>query len=185
MKGLRAANRYAKSFLKLGIDQGKVEELYADMKLVANTIHDSRDLAVMLHSPIVKSDNKITVLKKIFESKISKPSMEFISLITRKRRETLLEEIANEVVKQYKDYKGIMTAEVIAAVSMSEDMKKKILAMISEKAGSQVELIEKTDPSLIGGFIIKFGDRQYDASVAHRLKELRKVFSDNPFIREM
>ncbi|MCB0396569.1 MAG: ATP synthase F1 subunit delta [Flavobacteriales bacterium] len=184
MHGSRAANRYAKSLYQLSIDQGVLEEVYADMRMIGQSLHDSKDLVSLLKSPIVKTDRKWKVLETIYNGKVNKVTLAFIRLMTQNKREALLEMIGEHFVFLYKQYKGIITAEVTAAVSLDEDMKKKILSIIGKTAGSNIEIVEKTDPSLIGGFIIKFGDKQYDASVAHRLKELKKAFSENPYLPE-
>jgi len=98
-------------------------------------------------------------------------------LLVNNKRETLLSETATQFVGLYKASKNIVTAEVSSAFSLDEEQKKNIVALL--KHDGEVEIIEKIDPSLIGGFIVRVGDKQIDASVATKFKNLRKEISLN------
>src|ERR1051325_12143905 len=120
MKGTRAAGRYAKSLGDLANEQGSLEKVYADMNLIHKTCEETRDLSLLLKNPIVKTDKKQSILKEIFSGKISKLTEQFILLLTSKRRESLLEDIANSFVEQYKVRKKILTAIITTAQGLDE-----------------------------------------------------------------
>lgn len=184
MLGTKLANRYAKSLLQLAIERGEVEQVYADMNLVAKTCKENKDLALLLRSPIIKTDKKRNILIEIFSEKLGKTAMSFIEIITNKKREYFLEKIADEFSVQYKANKNITTATVTTTLQLDKNLKEKILVLIKNKTKSEVDLIEKTDEKLIGGFILRIGDTQIDSSIQRKLNDLKKSFSENPFVKE-
>ncbi len=185
MKGLRVSYRYAKSLLGLAIEQNLLEQVYADMSLIADTSRVSRDFVVLLRSPIVKTDKKISVIEKVFEGRLSPISSGFIRIITRHHRENYLPEIAESFVSQYKAYKQIAQAEVTTATALDTATRERIIRLVEQTEGRKVEIDEKVDPSILGGLIVKVGDKQYDGSISRKLKELKKDFSKNAYISKL
>ncbi len=185
MSGIRIASRYAKSLLNLCIEQGQLDLVQADMKLLDEAMDANRDLRVMLASPVVKADKKIDILNMIFKDKLSVVTMSFITLLAKKGREGLLHEVAESFNLQVHTHKGIAEAVVTSAVALDPSSRQRILDSAIKLAGSKVELQEKVDASLIGGFILKVGDKQIHSSLVNRLKLLRREFADNPYIPEI
>lgn len=181
----RVASRYVKSLLDLAVTQGSLEKVHADMKLFDSTIESSRDLALMLKSPVIKHDKKLAILTAIFKGKVTDLTMAFIEILTRKNREPLLIEIANEFHNAYNVYKGIGKANVTTTVPMDENTRKQFIAIVKQLSNkTEVELDEKIDKELIGGFILNVADKQIDASIKNQLKKLQLKFSENPYIKE-
>jgi F-type H+-transporting ATPase subunit delta len=183
MKQTIVASRYAKSLLDLTMEKGNLEQVKQDMELIAKTAHESREFSNFIKNPIIKSDKKIAVLKEIFSSNISEISLAFIDLITRKKREAYLVLIAQEFLKQYNIHKQIMTAVITTARGIDESLRSKVLKMVTDSTKYEIELMEKVDPSLIGGFILEFGDKRIDTSISHKLSRLKREFKDNPYIK--
>jgi len=184
MQGTKVASRYAKSLLGLALETGVLEKVYADMKLISTTCKANPELSLMLRSPIIKSDKKEVILKEIFAGKVDKLTMSFIDIITRKRREMYLEVIAAAFIEQYKANKKILTAIVTTAAGLDDELRAKVLAAVKNSLNSEVELHEKVNADLIGGFIIRVGDRQDDTSIRTKLLKLNTVFKENPYIKE-
>jgi F-type H+-transporting ATPase subunit delta len=174
------ATRYAKSLLQLAVEQGKLEPVHADMQLVKSVYDGNKEFANFLNSPIISTDKKLAVLKSIFDGKISDITLGFFSILTAKRREMYVGDIAKAFISQYKEHKGITTAVVTSAAGIDGNSRAKILELVKQQARGEVELVEKVDPSLIGGFILRIGDKQVDASIARKLTQLRKTFAENP-----
>lgn len=179
MKGSLAAKRYAKSLLSLALEQGTIDAVRADMLLVRQGVSDSHDLKSLLTSPIIKSEKKIAILSEIFKGKISELSEKFIALVTTKGREALLPAIANAYEEAYREHKNISTVEVTSAIALSDEQKKKILALAAKQGVENAEVIEKVDPALIGGFVMRMGDRQIDASISNRINTLKQELIKN------
>ena len=181
MKGSRISSRYAKSLLGLAKETGKLDKLYEDMKLVSQTCQANKELMLLLKSPIVKSGKKIQVLDKLFSSQLDDLSKSFLELITKGGREGMLVEIALGFQELYKRENKIVTALVKSAYGLDDSLRKKVLKIIKDATNSEVELVEREDKGLIGGFVLRLGDRQYDASIQNKLNDLRKSFSQQKF----
>lgn len=181
----RVAARYVKSLLGLAVEQNALEAVHKDMQLFANACENSRDLVSLLKSPIIKHDKKRAVLDKIFRGKVHELTHAIIDIITRKNREPLLPEIAASFHYAYNEYKGIGKASVITPVPLDAKLRKEVEAIaqkLSQK--KEVELQEKIDADLIGGFVLNVGDQQIDASIKSKLKSLKVKFSENPYVKE-
>lgn len=185
MSGIRIASRYAKSLLDLCIEKGYLDAVQADMKVLDAAIDGNRDLRVMLSSPVVKADKKVDILERIFKSNVSEVTMAFITLLTKKGREGLLSEIVDSFNNQLRAHQGISKASVISAVALDASSKAKVLEAAVKLAGGKVELVESIDASLIGGFVLKVGDKQIDTAISSRIKALKREFEDNPYIPEL
>lgn len=182
MKGTKSAPRYAKSLMSLAIEQKSLEEAFADMKLIDDTCDQNRELQIVLKSPVIKADKKQAVMNAVFKDKLSPITAGFVKLIIAHRRENILHEIADSFVRQYKAHKNIGVAEIITSSPLKADAKAKILAELKKQEGREMEIVEKVDPSLIGGLIVRVGDKQYDGSISRKISDLKKEFSKNPYI---
>ncbi|MFN3342324.1 MAG: ATP synthase F1 subunit delta [Flavobacteriales bacterium] len=185
MKGQRVAYRYAKSLLSLATEQNMLEQAFADMQLIADTCNTSKDFVVFLRSPVVKADKKISVINNVFSDKLSVISAGFIRIITTHRREIYLAEIANSFVEQYRELKKIATAEITTASPLDEKLRNRIREIVHQTEGREVFMIEKVDPGIIGGIIVKVGDRRYDGSIMRKLRQLRQDFSKNAYVSQL
>ena len=184
MQGTRVASRYAKSFIDLTMEQGTLEQAYSDMKTIEGVCESNHDFVIFLKSPIIKTDKKQAVLAEIFKGKLNKVTDSYIQLITAKKREIYLAEIAAEFINQYKTKKKILTAVVTTANGIDENIRKKVMEIVKGATTSDVVLQEKIDKNIIGGFIIRVGDKQVDASIAKKINSLKRTFKENPFTKE-
>ena len=170
MKGTKSAIRYAKALLELAIEQNKVDLVLKDMEFFVNSGNDNYDLLVFLKSPVIKTDKKLNVLNELY-SHFDVLSKSFIQLITKNRREAILPVIASSFIDLVKSHKNIIPVTLISASELSKASKDKILSKV--KVSGTIELTEEIDPALIGGFIVRIGDIQVDASVNSQLKKLK------------
>ena len=88
-------------------------------------------------------------------------------------------EIAKAFLSQYKLHKNILTAVFTSASGIDQTIKNKVLELVKQTTQGEVELVEKIDKNLIGGFVLTIGDKQVDASVSRQLNDLRKTFTGN------
>lgn len=180
------AYRYARSLMSLAQDKGQLELVHEDMLLVANTCRDNRELVLLMRSPVVKSDKKEKVLDRVFAGKIGQITSAFMGILARKGREALLPDVAAAFENIYKVEKGILTCNVTSATKLNARQREQVIKLANEKhPGKEIELIEQVDPAIIGGVVIRIGDEQYDGSVDRRLHDLRRRFSENPYIPEI
>lgn len=186
MADSRAASRYIKSLLGLAVEKKVLEDVHRDMLLFSDAIAKSRQFELLLLSPVIKHDQKLEILKRIFQGKVHSLTMAFFEIITRKNREPILASVAKEFHNAYNEYKGIGRATVTTAIPLDANTRaefEKLVKAYSEK--KEIELLERVDPELIGGFVLNVGDRQVDASVRSKIKALKVKFSENPYIKEL
>ncbi len=171
------ATRYAKSLLQLAVEKAQLEKVYADMLQVQHICELNKDFIRFLNSPIINTDKKLSVLAEVFTGNVSEMSLGFLKVLTNKRREMYIGDIAKSFITQYKEYKNILTAVITSARGIDSAEKTKVLELVKQTAKGEVELVEKVDKDLIGGFVLRIGDKQVDASVSRKLNELRKTFT--------
>jgi F-type H+-transporting ATPase subunit delta len=183
MPNARLAGRYAKSILDLAIEQGQLEAVYADMKYIQAVCNASSEFVNMLRSPIIKADQKNSILSAVLKNNVGALTNSFIVLLVKKGRESDLHEIAITFIEQYNTMKGIHQVTLTTAVEISADMKNAIEQKVkSDNSFASVELTTKTDESLIGGFVLEFNNNLLDASISGDLRDIKKQFLKNEFV---
>jgi F-type H+-transporting ATPase subunit delta len=173
MKSTKAAGRYAKALLELALDQQKIEVIESNMQQILTVANEAHDFQVFLSSPLIKVDKKLEVIKSIF-SNFDALSISFLEMVALKRREAMITEIAAAFLGQLKDHRGIVSVTIISAKSLDAQTKAEITAKISASVKGTLEITENVDESLIGGFIVRMGDHQIDASVSNQLNRLKQ-----------
>ncbi len=182
MADQRVAARYAKSLLDLGQEMGTLDAVKQDMDLLSKTMTESRELRLLLRNPIVKHDKKLAILTAIFQGKVSDVTMRFFSILTQKNRESALESMGTEFQVQYNILRGIQAAEVTSAAPLTAVSRLEIRKLVTQQTGhADVQLTEKVDPELIGGFVLRVGDNQIDDSVRTSLRKLRTSLQENTY----
>ena len=184
MSIVKVASRYAKSLLNLAKEQNKVEEVLSDIQSFDKAL-ENRDLLLLTKSPIVPLDKKRAIFDALFKSKYDNMTMMFFDIILRKGREAYLPEIADSFIAQYNTLKGISKVTVTTATPLSKESLEAVRAKLlaSNVTDESIEFTTIVDPSIIGGLVIRIGDNLYDASVERKLKELKKDFSENKYVK--
>ena len=174
----KAASRYAKSLIDLSTEQSALEVVKNDMVLLAQVIDDSSELEAILNNPIVPLDKKSGILADVFGTKVNAITNAFLKLIVSKGRSAIIFGTAKSFISQYNAIKGIVTAEVSSATELTEANRAEIVAIVKREVGANEVLIkEKINSKLIGGFVLKVGDKQFDASISSGLNKLKKEFA--------
>ena len=173
MNSTKAASRYAKALLELAIEQGNLEKVAADMAYMHKVCSEEKEFVILLNSPIIKSDKKISIFNSLFGD-FDRLSTMFIDLIAKNRREYMLGDIAASFDAQLKAHKGIVPVTLISAKALNAKTKDMIMEKISASVKGKLEVNEEIDESLIGGFIVRMDDKQIDASIATQFKNLKQ-----------
>ncbi|MBX7125910.1 MAG: ATP synthase F1 subunit delta [Cyclobacteriaceae bacterium] len=178
MADSRVASRYVKSLLGLAVEKQALEQVHADMELFAGTCKAHPEFALMLKSPIIRHEKKRAILNGLLKGKVNVLTLAFVDIITQKNREPLLQSISQEFHHAYNEYKGIEQARVTTTIPMDPQIRKEVEAIVRKlTTKSNIELVEKVDPSLVGGFVLGVGDKLVDASVKNKLRNLKVKFS--------
>ena len=178
MAGSRAAIRYAKAILGLAQEQKVGEAVAKDMSSIVKTVENSKDLRLMLNSPIVKPEIKKAALQEIF-SGVHAISEGLIDILVANKRVDLLDDVVAQYSILFDASRGKETAVVTTAVPLTDALRDKVLAKVKDLTGNQVTIENKIDESIIGGFILRLGDLQYNASISNQLNNLKRSFSQN------
>ncbi len=173
MRNTKVATRYARALLDLAIDQGNVDSVLGDMMTFSATVKDSRDFELLLSSPVVKTDKKIAIFEQAFEP-FEKSTQDFLALVTNNRRESMLPEIAEAFKAIVQEHRGIVPMTLTSAMPLDASTRDAIIAKIQKSVAGTLEVEEKIDESLIGGFVVRMGDQQIDASVVNQLNNLKQ-----------
>ena len=177
MSELTVASRYAKSLIDLAQEQNNLEAINNDMNFFLHTLKANPQLKAVLGNPIISQSKKVQILADIFSGKVDKLSISFFNIMVNKGRGEVLYATAQGFNNQYNIIKHITKATVVSATALSEANKSKLLDEVKAAVGGEVILDAKTDPSLIGGFVLTVGDKQVDTSIANSLKKLKKDFA--------
>jgi len=178
MAGTRAAIRYAKAVLSLATDKKSADMVNIDMQSIAKTISENQELGDTLNSAIVKADLKKSILLEVFPNINTITKELFNVLITNKRME-LVENIAIEYTVLFDIQSGKETAVVTTAIPMTEDIEMKVLAKIKELTNKAVTVKNEIDEDILGGFILRVGDVEYNASISNKFNKLKREFTLN------
>ena len=176
MKGTKAAVRYAQSLMELALEKGNLEPVANDMNYLQNAVNENPELVSFFKSPIISSTKKLEVIKAVF-GQFEAATMTFVELVVKNRREMLLPSIAESFGELIKEHKGIVSIELVTAVQLDEETKKNILAKIEGTVKGTLEVTETIDPEIIGGYIVKMGDRRIDASVKSQFNKLKQTLT--------
>jgi F-type H+-transporting ATPase subunit delta len=178
MSGTRAAVRYAKAVLALAQDQNTAEAVNTDMSLIANTVNGSKELQDVLQSPVIIAEVKKSALLAVFPN-TTKNTVDLINTLITNNRLNIFGAVASKYVALYNDAIGNQTATVTTAIALSGDLETKVLAKVKELTGKAVIVTNIIDETILGGFILRVGDLQYDASISNQLNKLKREFTLN------
>ena len=183
MPNVRLAARYAKSLFDLAVEKGELEKVYEDMKLIHEVCKASKDFVSLLHSPIIPVDKKEKILSGLFKERVSQLTGQFTRLLVRKGREINFPEITTAFIEQYKAYKGIQTLTITTAVPVSAEIKQGIINKIQARVkAKELEVEEKVNPDIIGGYRLELKDYLIDATIQSILNKAKAELQNNDFV---
>ena len=170
----RAAYRYAKATLA-SCDKNEVTKIFTDMQTVCKAFEDSNELKLFVDSKVIKDSDKLSTLKEVFQ-KSSKKVFDLMKLLMKNRRIDLFDDVAKSFIiiynKMYKNQDVIITSSSV----LSSPTIEKIESKVKELTSKNIKLINKVDSSIVGGFVLRIGDLQYDASFKNQLNKLKQDF---------
>ncbi|MDO5655645.1 MAG: ATP synthase F1 subunit delta [Flavobacteriaceae bacterium] len=183
MAHYRVAKRYAKGMMDFLAQTGKEDVVMNEMKQLQELTSANREFKTFLASPVLDYKKKTQILRNILEP-FSEETKTFLALITRQGRSEAIGDIASEFIKLYKKNHKIKNAVITSATPLSDDQIKAIVekAKASLPADTKIEVENKINPALIGGFILRLDDQQFDASIKTKLNQIKKEFDSKHYI---
>lgn len=175
----KVAKRYAQGFLDFSQESNYTDVIYAEMKDVVKIMGDSKELHQFFATPFIDYKKKMNVASEVFKT-FSPVAKNMISLVIKQGREKHLKNIAQEFINKVEDLKGIQRVSLTTAKELSSENIKQILSSTKlVDSASNYDLTTQINPELLGGYILRVGDQQIDASVKTKLNKLRKDFQVN------
>ena len=173
MKAERASIRYAKALLELAIENQNETAILGEMQRILSIMESLPELEEALNSPVLPSLQKRKIINEIFIN-ASKMLSSLFDLLSQNGREGILRGVANQYIDLFDKSQGKVSATVTTAVPITEDLEKKVLKKAATLTALRVELKNTVDSAIKGGFILRVGDLQYNASIADRLEALKR-----------
>lgn len=177
MASTRAAIRYATAILDLSNSKGVSESVNNDMKLIASTINGNLELNTFIQNPTIKVEVKESALLEVFAT-VDNVTKGLLHLLFENKRFEILEAIAVKYSELFDVMNNVEVAKVTTAIAMDAALEAKVLAKIATLSDKKITIENIVDPAIIGGFILRIGDQQYNASVANRLQVLKRELSN-------
>lgn len=181
----KVASRYAKSLIELAEELKVLDKVEQDMELFRTTCEGSRELRMALKSPIILHSKKVAVLEAIFGNKMNELTHNFFKIVSKKSRENVLYEISKEFDTQVLLKRGVLRASLTTATVLESKQKESITSMLARSVGKKIEIEEKIDADLIGGFVIQVDGLQIDSSIKADLIRMRNKFNDSTYINKV
>ena len=174
MSNRSLSRRYAQALFLSSQEKNLLDEVETELKMVVASIKGSRELFRIISRDIIPTEEKKALLVKLFQGKISPQTMNFIKLVMDKHREKYLQEMLSEYIVLADTARNMLEAEVKTAVEMSPQQQELLKKQLSTYTGKDVRLNIELDPSLLGGVMIKIGDKVYDGSARQQLQALKE-----------
>ena len=166
-------NVYAKAVFELCCEQGITVQAAEELECVRKVFEDNEEFVKFLRSPLISFNEKLSLLKKIFDGKLSDTVYDFICLTTEKGRAGYIPQICEEFKKLYYEQQGILEVSVTTAMPMSDSLKDKLRDKLESVLGKKVIMDLSADKSLIGGIIVRYEGAELDSSIRGKLDRLK------------
>ncbi|MBL7138764.1 MAG: ATP synthase F1 subunit delta [Bacteroidales bacterium] len=168
------SERYAKALFELAVERQQEDAIYSDAKELVAVCQENKLFVLVLKSPVISEEKKEKILKDLFEKRFNVITMKFLQILVRKGRELYIPEIARNLITLYKEFKEILPVYLTTAIPVTEAIRNRVTTIMKDYTKWQIELVQKIDPEIIGGFILNWGDMQYDASIYYQIERMRR-----------
>ncbi len=182
MNDSKISVRYAKALFQAAEEAKVLPQIMQDMELIMK-VYALADFRAILDSPVVKTSDKKKVTLKLFGEHVSELSMNFINLMLTNKREAYLPHIARNFRTMFKTHQGILSAEIVVSQHPEKVQMEKFRSLLKKTFNAEIELTETVRPDILGGFILRVGDEQYDASVSSGLTKIKKQLLESSFVK--
>lgn len=159
---------YSTALFELSGEENTFDEVHSQLNEYNDIFKDNPDFVKFLSSPGITFEEKHEVLLKVFDD--DSMVFDFICLVTEKGRISYIDRITSEFNKLYYDRNNIAEMTVTTSTALKPELKEKLISKLEEKSGKKVRLIEKVDPDILGGLIIRYGNSEIDNSVKGKLE---------------
>ncbi|OYD08008.1 F0F1 ATP synthase subunit delta [Paludifilum halophilum] len=172
------AKRYARALFQAASERKKTAEVGKEWSEVAAAVNASKELRAWLADSVVTADQKKEVLHQLFP-KLSELPRNLLFLLIDRRREGLIQRIETEYTALVHESEGVAEAEVITAQPLKKKEEKELAKVFQQRIGKKLVITNRVDAEILGGIIVKVGDRLYDGSLSGKLDRFRKQLAES------
>lgn len=166
--------RYAKALFQLAEEEKKQAAIRKDVEMLLATINSSKEFDYFLENPLIESSEKTSIVDKLFKGNTNDLTLQFLHLLIENKRESYLKGICHHTIHLHKQKLGIQDAVFTTAIEISSTYKMELFDFITKKFKVNIELHDKIDPDIIGGFILRIEDQQINASIHSQLMKIKR-----------
>ena len=166
--------RYVKALYQLAADLKQQDKVKEDVEILLTCLQESPEFFTLIDTPLIKISKKIRLIDELFSKKLNDLTQKFLHLLIENRREMYLKNICHYYLHYYKNTLGIKEAVITTAKPLSTHHRNEISDYITRKFKINMDLKEKVDDNIIGGFILKIEDQQINASLQHQLNTIKR-----------
>ena len=178
MKSTRTAFRYAKATLAYANENKVSDKVAKEMQGLIELYESSVQLNRLLSDPFLSNTKKQSILRSIVPNS-SDVTKKLFNLLTSNNRLFLLKEVAKSYIQLFTEQQGELNATVISAIPLTQNLEKEIHNKLEDFSGKKIYILNKIDKSLLGGFILKIGDMEFNSSLAYKLKTFKAKLTSN------
>jgi len=171
------ASRYANALFEVGVSEETTGALSDELKVIVDLFNENEDFLKILKAPLISKEEKIALVGKIYEDKVSLEMMNFLKVLIDKDRIGIIDEIFTEFNFLINESNNILEAVAITALPMSQKDLNNLKAKLSQSKGKNIMLTNEVDKSIIGGVLVKMGNEEIDGTVKTRLEKLKDQLS--------
>ena len=181
MNNYRINLNYAKALFMLAEERGQADRVADDMRLVDSVCAENRELGVVFANPTVPPAKKVAVVNGLFGSRVVAETLAFLAFVARKNRTVHLRGISQAYLDLWRKARGIMLSDLVTHQPVDDEARREVINLVSDYTGMKVELNDRTDARMVGGFKLEFDHNMYDARLLTKLRKLRMEFAKNDY----
>ena len=163
---------YSEAVFQLGLEENNLDLLYSEIVQLSDILNENAELTKLLSAPTISTEDKFSVIEKIFKGKISDETYNFLSVLIQKNRMRYFSNIANALKDKYNTHNGIVEMIVTTSLPLKAELREKLIIKLENTTGKKVNLVEKVDSNILGGIILNYGNTEMNSSVKASLDTL-------------
>ncbi len=168
-----SARRYAQAVFAIALEQGEPDRWLDDLALLSDAMAND-DFANFLDAPQPTLSQKINLIEETLGDSVSRLALNLISLLASRNSARLARSITESYQEMLDEHNGIERAEIVSAVTLSDEQQQRIEAMLKDIVGKEITATSRVEPQILGGFVARVGDKVIDGSTRTRLDDLRR-----------
>ncbi len=168
-----SARRYAQAVFQIAAEQGELEKWLTDLATLVDAVRE-QGYAGVLDAPQIPLEEKMRRIREAFGDSVSPLALNLMSLLASRNGVNLLTDITEVYQQMLDEHQGIERAEVISAVTLSDEQQQQVATVLHNMVGKEIQLTTRVEPSILGGLVARVGDRVLDGSTKTKLDALRR-----------